>query len=190
MKLINRYNERVKLKYLPLKMVDKNSLTDSKNGLSDISSRKDRIDALVNIAKLEFDKKNNYDEIIHTLNLEMVCNWTLSGGTRKEYVNAVRAKLEYLYGIKLQSNEGTNPAEIGEEILKEKPERKLAKPDQFFQIMRSLEGKDKIPVVHNMLIRELSKSGRFTQDEAEKMVQGMFTRGRIYESRPGQYNLV
>ena len=167
-------------------MAGKHDRLHGKNQLSGLDNRKDRIDALVNIAKEEFDRKSTYEEILHRLNLEMVGNWALSGGTRKEYVNAARAKLEYLYGIKLQPDgtSSTNPDGIGDKQHK----KKLSKPDQFFHTMRSHEGTEKNPVGHDMLIGELVKSGRFTQDEAERMVDGLRTRGRIYESRPGRYN--
>ncbi|MDE1863559.1 MAG: hypothetical protein KGI33_11695 [Thaumarchaeota archaeon] len=169
-------------------MDQKDGLADSRNKLSDLSNRKDRIDVLVDIAKQEFYKKSSYEEIMHRLNLEMIRNWALSGGTRKEYINAVRARLEYLHGIKLQSGSGTSTSLdcTGDEQHK----KKLSKPDQFFHTMRSLEGNEKRPVEQDVLIEELVRSGRFTQDDAESMVDGMRTRGRIYESRPGRYNTV
>ncbi|MDE1863724.1 MAG: hypothetical protein KGI33_12580 [Thaumarchaeota archaeon] len=158
------------------------------DSVSEINNRKDRIDVLVNIAKEEFDKKSTYEEILHRLNLEMLGKWTLSGGTRKEYINAVRARLEYLNGIKLQPSSGISASLDG--TCNEQHKKKLSKPDQFFHVMRSLEGDGKNPVEHDILIEGLVKSGRFTQDEAERMVDGMRTRGRIYESRPDRYNTV
>lgn len=168
-------------------MPDKGRIQE--DSLSGLDNRKDRIDALVNIAKEEFDNKSTYEEILHRLNLEMLGRWTLSGGTRKEYINAVRVRLEYLYGIKLQPDNGTSTTSL-DGAGNEQHRKKLSKPDQFFHTMRSLEGNEKNPVEHDVLIEELVRSGRFAQDDAERMVDGMRTRGRIYESKPGRYNTV
>lgn len=169
-------------------MAGKDDLANLDDELSEINNRRDRIDALVHIAKQEFDNKCSYEEIMHRLNLEMIRNWMLSGGTRNEYLNAVRVRLDYLYGVKLQSRDGNIATQIEDAI--KKPEKRLSRPDQFFYIMRTLEGRNRNPIEHNVLVEELEKSGRFTHDEAERMIQGMRIRGRIYESRPGSYNVV
>src|SRR5690348_7647607 len=97
----------------------------SNNKLSDISNKIDRIDALVEIARQMFDKNNSYSEIIQKLSLEMTINWTLSSGTQKEYLNAIRTKLDHSYGVKLQSKDGTNFTDTDNEIIKGKSKKIL-----------------------------------------------------------------
>lgn len=161
----------------------------SNDKLSDIHNRNDRINVLVKIAKQEYDAKKNYAEIVQRLTSEMNGNWSLSPGTQKGYLNTIRAKFEYNYGDKLQSN-NDNFTEIENEIINGKSGRKPSKMNIFRTIVRKLEGNDKIPVKGNILANELETVGGFTPDEANDLIEKMNTDSVIYQSKPGYYNLV
>ena len=60
----------------------------------------------------------------------------------------------------------------------------------FMDVLKSLEGDNKIPVEEKLFITELVKSDKFTEDEARKYLRRMQREASIYESRPGHYNRV
>jgi replicative DNA helicase Mcm len=60
----------------------------------------------------------------------------------------------------------------------------------FMDVLKSLEGDNKIPVEEKLFITELVKSDKFTEDEARKYLRRMLREASIYESRPGHYNRV
>lgn len=158
--------------------------------LSDIHDRNERIDELVKIAKQEYDANKNYSEIIQKLNYEMTINWSLSQKTQKGYLNVIKTKLEHNHKIRLQSDGITNSTEIDSEIINGKSEKRLSVKDLFCTTMRNLEGEDKIPVKENMLANELEKTGRFTRDKVNELIEKMNINSVIYQSKPGHYNLV
>ncbi|MDE2589943.1 MAG: hypothetical protein KGL95_09810 [Patescibacteria group bacterium] len=171
-------------------MVNDDDIPSSSNDrLSDIYRRPDRIDALVRIAKQEFDKDKGYSEIIERLHAEMTCNWALTPVTQKGYLNAIRMKIEFQYGIKLQPSD-INYIEIEDEIIKGKSEKKVSKNNLFLTTMQKLEGEDKILVKENILINELEKTGKMTRSEADDLIKKMQKQSVIYESKSGHYNLV
>ena len=162
----------------------------SSDKLSDLYSRSDRIDALVMIAKQEYDKNKSYSEIIKRLNVEMTCNWALTPTVQHGYLNAIRTKLENTHRIRLQSDGSANFTEIDNEIINGKSEKRLSVKDLFYTTMRNLEGENKNPVKENLLANELEKTGRFTRDKANELIEKMNTNSVIYQSKPGHYNLV
>ncbi len=60
----------------------------------------------------------------------------------------------------------------------------------FMDVLRGLEGDNKVPVEEKMFVRELEKSDKFTEDEARNYIRRMLREASIYESRPGHYNRV
>lgn len=186
--MVNRIDRSIPLAD-DTKPIIKMTAPSSDDKLSDIHNRSDRIDALVKIAKQEYDAKKTYAEIIQRLTLEMNVNWSLSPGTQKGYLNSIRTKFEYNYGIKLQFN-NDNFTEIENEAINGKSGRKPSKINIFRTIVRKLEGDDKIPVKGNILANELEAAGGFTPDEANDLIEKMNTNSIIYQSKPGYYNLV
>jgi len=162
----------------------------TKSGLESITKKKERIDALVEIAKKEYDVRSSYEKIIQTLDLEMTVNWALSTASKREYLKAVKATFEYTYGIRLMPEELTNTNEIDHNDVKTVSKRNISKTDLFFNTLKSLEGEEKDPVSHNIFKSDLIKTGRFTEEEAEKYIMRMQLQSAIYESKPGHYNTV
>lgn len=162
----------------------------TKNGLENITKKKERIDALVEIAKKEYDARCSYEKIMQTLDLEMTVNWALSSASKREYLKAVKTTFEYTYGIRLMQEEMTSISEIDHNDIKTVSKRSISKIDLFFNTLKSLEGEEKDPVSHNIFKSDLIKTGRFTEEEAEKYIMRMRLQSAIYESKPGRYNIV
>ncbi|MEW6044221.1 MAG: restriction endonuclease [Thermoproteota archaeon] len=58
----------------------------------------------------------------------------------------------------------------------------------FFNVIRSLEGENKKPVEEKLLVTELIKTSRFTEEGARNLIRRMLREASIYESVPGYYN--
>jgi len=56
--------------------------------------------------------------------------------------------------------------------------------------MKSLEGDEKRPVEEKTFVKELVKTGKFTEEEARKYIKKLQRESAIYESKPGHYNRV
>ncbi len=82
----------------------------------------------------------------------------------------------------------TGKVDLG--VLQGKPRSEVSKMQLFMDILRSLEGENKMPVEEKTFVRELEKSDKFTQDEARNYVRRMLREASIYESKPGHYNRV
>lgn len=54
-------------------------------------------------------------------------------------------------------------------------------------IFRSLEGPQKNPVDGKTFVEALVKTGKFSNEEAQRMLRNLNVSGQIYEVRPGQY---
>jgi len=53
-----------------------------------------------------------------------------------------------------------------------------------------LEGDSKTPVEEKLFIKELAKTGKFTEEEARNFIRRMLREASIYESKIGHYNRV
>jgi len=82
----------------------------------------------------------------------------------------------------------TGKVDLG--VLQGKPRSEVSKMQLFMDILRGLEGDNKVPVEEKMFVRELEKSDKFTEDEARNYIRRMLREASIYESRPGHYNRV
>lgn len=60
----------------------------------------------------------------------------------------------------------------------------------FMDILKSLEGEQRNPVLHQDLVRELHKTGVFSKEDANEYIRRMLREASIYESRPNYYNRV
>jgi len=83
-----------------------------------------------------------------------------------------------------------NTGKVDMGVLQGKPYSELSKMQLFMDVLKSLEGDNKIPVEERQFISELEKSGKFTEEEAKKYLRKMLREASIYESRPGHYNRV
>lgn len=60
----------------------------------------------------------------------------------------------------------------------------------FFNVIRALEGENKKPVEEKLLVTELVKTSRFTEEGARNIIRRMLREASIYESAPGRYNSI
>lgn len=70
-------------------------------------------------------------------------------------------------------------------VLYGKPQSVVSKEKMFMEIFRGLSGAENNDVEDKVLIDELIKSGKFTDEDARKYVQKFNREGQIFERRPG-----
>jgi replicative DNA helicase Mcm len=72
-------------------------------------------------------------------------------------------------------------------VLHGKPLSERTLLETALDIFKSLEGPQKNPVEGKAFIDELVKTKKFTQEDAQKMLQTLNRSGQIYEVKPGFY---
>lgn len=82
----------------------------------------------------------------------------------------------------------TGKVDLG--VLQGRPRSEVSKMQLFMDVLKSLEGEIKVAVEERLFIKELVKSGKFTEDEARSYLKRMLREASIYESKPGHYNRV
>jgi len=82
----------------------------------------------------------------------------------------------------------TGKVDLG--VLQGKPRSEVSKIQLFMDVLKGLEGDNKVPVEEKVFVQELEKSEKFTQDEARNYIRRMLREASIYESIPGAYNRV
>ena len=82
----------------------------------------------------------------------------------------------------------TGKVDLG--VLQGKPRSEVSKMQLFMDILKGLEGDNKIPVEEKAFVKELEKSEKFTEEEARNYIRRMLREASIYESKPGHYNRV
>jgi replicative DNA helicase Mcm len=75
-------------------------------------------------------------------------------------------------------------------VLQGKPRSEVSKMQLFMDILKSLEGDNKVPVDERTFVTELEKSEKFTEEDARNYIRRMLREASIYESKPGHYNRV
>jgi replicative DNA helicase Mcm len=82
----------------------------------------------------------------------------------------------------------TGKVDLG--VLQGKPRSEVSKMQLFMDILKSLEGDNKVPVDERTFVTELEKSEKFTEEDARNYIRRMLREASIYESKPGHYNRV
>ena len=82
----------------------------------------------------------------------------------------------------------TGKVDLG--VLQGRAHSEVSKMQLFMDVLKSLEGDNKIAVEERLFIKELVKSGKFTEEEARNYLRRMLREASIYESKPGHYNRV
>jgi len=82
----------------------------------------------------------------------------------------------------------TGKVDLG--VLQGRAHSEVSKMQLFMDILKSLEGDNKMAVEERLFIKELVKSGKFTEEEARNYLRRMLREASIYESKPGHYNRV
>lgn len=83
-----------------------------------------------------------------------------------------------------------NTGKIDLGVLQGKPRSEVSKMQLFMDVLRGLEGDNKVPVDEKTFVKELEKSEKFTEDEARNYIRRMLREASIYESKPSHYNRV
>jgi replicative DNA helicase Mcm len=82
----------------------------------------------------------------------------------------------------------TGKVDLG--VLQGRPHSEVSKMQLFMDVIKSLEGDEKRPVEEKTFVKELVKTGKFTEEDARKYIKKLQRESAIYESKPGHYNRV
>jgi replicative DNA helicase Mcm len=82
----------------------------------------------------------------------------------------------------------TGKVDLG--VLQGRPRSEVSKMQLFMDVLKGLEGDNKVPVEERVFVKELEKSEKFTEEEARNYIRRMLREASIYESKPGHYNRV
>ncbi|MCV0401103.1 MAG: minichromosome maintenance protein MCM [Nitrosopumilus sp.] len=82
----------------------------------------------------------------------------------------------------------TGKVDLG--VLQGKPRSEVSKMQLFMDVLKGLEGDNKVPVEERTFVKELEKSEKFSEEEARNYIRRMLREASIYESKPGHYNRV
>jgi replicative DNA helicase Mcm len=82
----------------------------------------------------------------------------------------------------------TGKVDLG--VLQGRAHSEVSKMQLFMDVLKSLEGENKTAVEEKLFVKELVKSGKFTEEEARNYIRKMLREASIYESKPGHYNRV
>ena len=82
----------------------------------------------------------------------------------------------------------TGKVDLG--VLQGRPRSEVSKMQLFMDVLKSMEGDNKVAVEERAFVKELEKTEKFTEEEARNYVRRMLREASIYESKPGHYNRV
>jgi len=97
----------------------------------------------------------------------------------------------YLFNEMLKnSGVDVNTGKVDIGVLQGRPRSEVSKLATFMEVLKSLEGEPKSPVLEQTFIDELVKSEKFNEDEVKRFIRKLIQEAAIYESTPGHYNTV
>ena len=82
----------------------------------------------------------------------------------------------------------TGKVDLG--VLQGRPRSEVSKMQLFMDVLKSMEGDNKVSVEERSFVKELVKTEKFTEEEARNYIRRMLREASIYESKPGHYNRV
>ncbi|MCV0412002.1 minichromosome maintenance protein MCM [Nitrosarchaeum sp.] len=82
----------------------------------------------------------------------------------------------------------TGKVDLG--VLQGRPRSEVSKMQLFMDVLKSMEGDNKVAVEERTFVKELEKTEKFTEEEARNYIRRMLREASIYESKPGHYNRV
>jgi len=82
----------------------------------------------------------------------------------------------------------TGKVDLG--VLQGRPRSEVSKMHLFMDVLKSMEGDNKVAVEEKAFVKELIKTEKFTEEEARNYIRRMLREASIYESKPGHYNRV
>lgn len=83
-----------------------------------------------------------------------------------------------------------NTGQVDLGVLQGRPRSEVSKMQLFMDVLKSLEGDNKVAVEEKEFVKELEKTGKFNEEEARNYIRRMLREASIYESKPGHYNRV
>ena len=155
---------------------------------------KDCVSSAVNEYQQSQNKKKVYDKITEVL----VKNYGLliDSSTFNSHIKTIEFLLKLDHNFDLEFNEfeyegvDFNTGKVDLSVLQGKPRSEVSKMQLFMDVLRSLEGDNKVAVEERAFVQELEKSEKFTEEEARNYIRRMLREASIYESKPGHYNRV
>ncbi len=82
----------------------------------------------------------------------------------------------------------TGKVDLG--VLQGKPRSEVSRMQLFMDVLKSLEGENRAAVEEREFVKELERSGKFSEEDARNFIRRMLREASIYESKPGHYNRV
>jgi replicative DNA helicase Mcm len=79
----------------------------------------------------------------------------------------------------------TGKVDLG--VLHGKPHSEISKLKTFMEVFNALSGQDKNDVEEKNFIIELTRTGKFSEEEARAFIKKAMQNGQIYERKPGFY---
>jgi replicative DNA helicase Mcm len=79
----------------------------------------------------------------------------------------------------------TGKVDLG--VLHGKPHSEISKLKTFMEVFNALSGQDKNDVEEKNFINELTRTGKFSEEEARAFIKKAMQNGQIYERKPGFY---
>ena len=83
-----------------------------------------------------------------------------------------------------------NTGQVDLGVLQGRPRSEVSKMQLFMDVLKSLEGDNKVAVEEREFVKELEKTEKFSEEEARNYIRRMLREASIYESKPGHYNRV
>jgi replicative DNA helicase Mcm len=80
-----------------------------------------------------------------------------------------------------------NTGKVDFGVIHGKPHSEVSKLKMFMEIFNALSGQDRNDVEEKNFVNELSRTGKFTEDEARTFIKKALQNGQIYERKSGFY---
>ena len=80
-----------------------------------------------------------------------------------------------------------NTGKVDFGVIHGKPHSEVSKLKMFMEIFNALSGQDRNDVEEKNFVNELSRTGKFTEDEARTFIKKAMQNGQIYERKSGFY---
>lgn len=138
-----------------------------------LTNRNDRIEYLVNLAKILLENNKKHDEILQILDNKMVSLWSLSQSTRKDYRDSVIIRIKELCSVELKQNLHQKPA---------------SKQYMFMHTLRTMQ-EDAGTAEEDALLERLVIAGFPDKTAATMYLQKMCKEGVIFEPKSGFYKI-
>jgi hypothetical protein len=151
-------------------------------------SRKERLEELAEHARKVISDHPDFDRqsIYLALDEHIILEWGSSQSTRKDYVVSIAAMLKDELARRDSEVEAKIP-KLDMGVLYSKPSF-VSKEKTFLDVLKRLAGPDDNDIEERMLLTELVKTGKFTDEQEARTVMIRLSReGQIFERRPGKW---